>query len=340
MRMPWELEWDIEPPCTELARPLVINVAPGQMMTMRGQNPNLAYSPREIADQAIGAYQEGATMWHVHPRHPTEGHMSFSLEERARLHIEMCDYVFAECPDIITDPGEGNMPAPEWDGYVPKFETICAEHRHAPSFKDLLAADGGGSRYCEVSVVNCHTFVSGDSVVVETPRSWQSAVEYFQRHGIKPELAAYNDVSLHEIKKYLIAPGLVKKPYLIDLCVGVHNTVDIHDTMEGIEHLLRYVRALPKDSVWQCIAGGRNLLPITAAAIMLGAPVVRVGMEEGIYRYPHRNDIIGSCAEMVRAVANIARELGRPIATPAQAREILGLEPLRGRAAAKKARAS
>ena len=55
MRMPWELEWDLEPPCTELARPLVINVAPGQMMTMRGQNPNLAYSPREIADQAAGS---------------------------------------------------------------------------------------------------------------------------------------------------------------------------------------------------------------------------------------------------------------------------------------------
>lgn len=108
--------------------------------------------------------------------------------------------------------------------------------------------------------------------------------------------------------------------------MGVHNTVDIHDTSEGLEHLIRYKRALPKDSVWQCIAGGRNLLPITAAAVMMGADVVRVGMEEGIYRYPHRHDLITSCAEMVRAVVDMARAVGRPIATPAQAREILGLK--------------
>jgi 3-keto-5-aminohexanoate cleavage enzyme len=58
---------------------------------------------------------------------------------------------------------------------------------------------------------------------------------------------------------------------------------------------------------------------------MLGFDMVRVGMEDTVYLYPHRQEKIQSSAEAVRKIATIARELGREIATPAEAREIMGI---------------
>jgi len=74
-------------------------------------------------------------------------------------------------------------------------------------------------------------------------------------------------------------------------------------------------------------AGGRNWLPFTTLAIMLGFDMVRVGMEDSVYMYPHKDQKIQTTAEAVKVVADIARSLGREIATPDEAREILGINP-------------
>jgi 3-keto-5-aminohexanoate cleavage enzyme len=74
-------------------------------------------------------------------------------------------------------------------------------------------------------------------------------------------------------------------------------------------------------------AGGRNWLPFTVLAIMLGFDMVRVGMEDSVYMYPHKDQKIQTTAEAVKVVADIARAMGREIATPDEAREILGINP-------------
>ena len=75
--------------------------------------------------------------------------------------------------------------------------------------------------------------------------------------------------------------------------------------------------------------GHRNWLPMLTFAIMLGADIVRVGKEDAIYKYPHKDDLITSNADVVETIATIARALGREIATPEEAREILGLKSFR-----------
>lgn len=57
----------------------------------------------------------------------------------------------------------------------------------------------------------------------------------------------------------------------------------------------------------------------------LGADMVRIGMEDTVYMYPHRNDYIRSCGKVVETVAGIAKYLGRKIASPSEARKILRL---------------
>jgi 3-keto-5-aminohexanoate cleavage enzyme len=73
-------------------------------------------------------------------------------------------------------------------------------------------------------------------------------------------------------------------------------------------------------------AGGRNWLPFTTLAMMLGFDMVRVGMEDSVYVYPHRNEKLATSAQAVRKVVTIANELGREIATPDEARQIMGIK--------------
>jgi 3-keto-5-aminohexanoate cleavage enzyme len=66
-------------------------------------------------------------------------------------------------------------------------------------------------------------------------------------------------------------------------------------------------------------------MPFVTLAMMLGFDMVRVGMEDTVYLYPHRDEKIETTAQAVRKVVNVANELGREIATPAEAREIMGI---------------
>jgi 3-keto-5-aminohexanoate cleavage enzyme len=86
-------------------------------------------------------------------------------------------------------------------------------------------------------------------------------------------------------------------------------------------------QTFPPKAVKGVCAGGRNWLPFTTMAMMLGFDMVRVGMEDTVYLYPHKEEKIQSSAQAVRKVVEIANALGREIATPAEARKIMGVNP-------------
>jgi 3-keto-5-aminohexanoate cleavage enzyme len=91
--------------------------------------------------------------------------------------------------------------------------------------------------------------------------------------------------------------------------------------------MMTMMQTLPPGCVRGVCAGGRNWLPFTVLAIMLGFDLVRVGMEDSVYVYPHKDRKLQTTAEAVELVATIAGALGREIATPDEAREILGINP-------------
>jgi 3-keto-5-aminohexanoate cleavage enzyme len=85
-------------------------------------------------------------------------------------------------------------------------------------------------------------------------------------------------------------------------------------------------QTLAPNAVKGVCAGGRNWMPFVTMAMMLGFDMVRVGMEDTVYLYPHRDEKIQSSAQAVRKVVNVANELGREIATSAEARAIMGID--------------
>ena len=112
-----------------------------------------------------------------------------------------------------------------------------------------------------------------------------------------------------------LAPG---HPMQVNLVLGVPGC-----TPATVEDLVYLVDRLPKDATWTVTGVGRGAFPMAAAAIAMGGNV-RVGFEDNIYL--EKGVKAASNGELVAKVVRLARELGRPIATPAEARKILGLE--------------
>jgi len=86
------------------------------------------------------------------------------------------------------------------------------------------------------------------------------------------------------------------------------------------------VKKLVPDCTIGLHAGGRNWLPMTVMGIMLGVDLVRIGIEDEFWASPHRDEFIRKPSESVARVVQIARLLGRDIATADEAREILGIK--------------
>lgn len=290
------------------AKKLIINVAPGWLI--REQLPSAPYTPEEIADEVKAAYKVGASMWHIHLRNPASGsHRGMSVEERVRLHRQTCDLVLAECPDIITDPS-GAQP----------YDDDSVQARIKPYFEVLV---GMNPRYADIAVLNMGTMALGlgkPTLFVNTIPGLIAQGKALEALGIKPEFACYTLGMIEDTKKHFLR--VARKPWLIDVLVGLHNT------MPGNPRVLEVASDMLHEDgiVWQAICGGRDWLRLASEALMLGADAVRVGKEDSVYWYPDRDDKITSCADVVAKIARIARELGREIASPSEARRTLGLK--------------
>jgi 3-keto-5-aminohexanoate cleavage enzyme len=117
--------------------------------------------------------------------------------------------------------------------------------------------------------------------------------------------------------RYLIENDLLQKPYWIQTVMGYQT-----GSSPTVDNVLQLLRELPEESLWLCSAVGPYQLPLTTLATLMGGHV-RVGLEDNVYYA--RGQKAKSNAELVQRSVRIAHELNRPVATPAQARSMLGL---------------
>ncbi len=136
-------------------------------------------------------------------------------------------------------------------------------------------------------------------------------------HGIKPELEVFNDGHLNEVHGLLERHDLVDPAYATLIFGG--GTL----TRPRPRNLFNAVTNLPEGTLFNTLAFGRHQLPLTTMAIVLGGHV-RVGLEDNVYY--RTGELATSNAQLVERVVRIANELGRPVATPNQTRDILDLE--------------
>jgi 3-keto-5-aminohexanoate cleavage enzyme len=117
--------------------------------------------------------------------------------------------------------------------------------------------------------------------------------------------------------RYLIENDLLQKPYWIQTVMGYQT-----GSFPTVGNVLGLLKELPEESLWLCSGLGPYQLPMTTLATLMGGHV-RVGLEDNVYYA--RGEKAKSNAELVQRSVRIAHELNRPVATPAQARSMLGL---------------
>ena len=204
------------------------------------------------------------------------------------------DAIRKVCPDAIIQPSTGGAVG------------MTDEERLAST--DIIPTP-------EFATLDCGTCnFGGDEVFVNTENTILHFAEVMQKRGIKPELEVFDkgmiDAALKVDKK-----GLLDHPLHFDFVLGVQMSATLRD-------LVFMAGSLPPGSTWTATGIGRNAFDIAAGAIILGGHV-RVGFEDSIYL--EKGVLAKSNGELVEKVVQLAKLLGRPVATPAEARQILSL---------------
>lgn len=266
---------------------LIITAALTGAEVTREQQPNLPITPDEIAEAAFEAYQAGASLVHVHAR-KNDGTPTQDKE----VYREIKEKIAAKC-NIIFQPSTGGA---VWH---------TAEERIQPA---LLKP--------EMASLTAGTCNFGPDVFMNTQEYMESFAKVMLENGVKPEIEIFErgmiDNALRMVKK-----GLLKTPLHFDFVMGVPGAI-----MGEARDLMYLVNSIPEGSTWTVAGIGRFELPLAVMSIVMGGHV-RVGFEDNIFY--SKGVIAESNAQLVARIARIARECGREVATPDEARQILGL---------------
>ncbi len=289
--------------------PLIICVACNGGIQGKEYNENLPETADEIADSVHEAYRAGAAMVHVHAREPQ------NLPAPARtteVWHEVNRKIRERCPEIIINDTTGG-------GFGMTMEERLACLDAGPEMASLnLSPDMGKFKIKERKPPLPHPrpALDYDDCIPFSYKQINWYASEMKKKGIKPELEIYHPGGAWVIRD-LIEHGLIEKPYWIQTVMGYQTS-----SFPTVQNVIDLVREFPEDTIWLCSGIGQFQLPLTTLATIMGGHV-RVGLEDNIYY--RRGEKSKSNAQLVERTVRIANELNREVATPAQAREMLGM---------------
>lgn len=289
--------------------PVIICVACNGGIQGKEANDVIPEAAEEIAESVHAAYEAGASMVHIHARDPK------NLTEGARdteTWRDVLRRVRQACPEIILNATTGAGP-----GMTMAERSACLAA--GPEVASLnLAPDMSRFKLKErraplpfprpaLEIDECIPFTYG--------QIHEFAAE-MRKYGVKPELELYHP-GCAWVVNYLIEHDLIEKPYWMQTVMGYQT-----GSYPTVENIIQMLKEFPGEALWLCSAIGPFQLPLTTLATLMGGHV-RVGLEDNVYF--SRGKKAKSNAELVQRAVRIAHELNRPVATPAQARSMLGL---------------
>lgn len=269
---------------------LIITAAICGAEVTKAHNPAVPYTVDEIAREALGAYQAGASIIHLHVREddgtPTQSAARFK---------QCIDAIRAVCPSVIIQPSTGGAVG------------MSDEERLQPVTlgPEMASLDCGTCNF------------GGDEIFVNTENTIIRFAEEMNARGIKPECEVF-DKGMIDMAVRLAKKGIIKQPMHFNFVMGVVGGIT------GTPRDLMYMKeSIPEGSTFTVSGVGRCQLEMAVQSMLLGGHV-RVGFEDNVYL--KKGVLLKSNAEMVAKIARIAAELGREVATPDEARAILGLK--------------
>jgi uncharacterized protein (DUF849 family) len=271
-----------------------------------GKNPAVPVTPAQIAQSAIDAAKAGAAIVHIHVRDPQTTKPSMDVAHYREVVQRIRDSGTDVVINLTTGPGARFSPGAEDPlkvGPGTNLKTAAQRVQHVVELKP------------EICSLDMGSMNMGQYVFVNTPSILENMAVAIRDAGIVPELEVFETGHLL-LAKRMIETGHIKGPGMFQICLG------ISWAQPATSEAMTYMRnLLPKESPWFAFGISLHQFPMAAQAVLLGGHV-RVGLEDNIYL--GRGQLAPSNAALVEKAGKIIEILGDHVATPADARQMLG----------------
>ena len=297
---------------------VIVSCAVTGAIHVPSQSSYLPITPEQIADQAIGAAQNGAAIVHLHARDPETGVPTHRPDVFARFLPQIqrgCDAII----NITTGGGHG-MSLEQRIAAARAFSPeLCSLNMGSMNFAIFPMADtikafqhDWEPRYLEMT---------RDYIFRNTFKDIETVVHTLGAQGTRFEFECYDVGHLYSLAHFLDR-RVVRPPLFVQLVLGILG--GIGPDAENLMHMKATAdRLFGEDYLWSVLGAGRHQTNLVTIGAILGGSV-RVGLEDSLYLA--KGQLATSNAEQVAKITRILRELSLEIATPADARDMLALK--------------
>ena len=280
---------------SDLKNKTIITVATTGAWPTKANNPNVPMTPEEIAEDVYACWKAGAAVAHLHMR-DDEGKGTMD-KEKFRKTVELLRANHPDCDIILNMTTSGDLNATEETRQI-----------HLKELRPEMGSyDCGSMNWLHTSL-----FLNPPSFLEELGKN-------MQEWGVKPEIEAF-DPGMIANAAYYLKKGVLKAPLHFQLCMGCAN--GIPGSMKNLIFMKETMESLCPGSTWSCFGVGHSAMEMLYGAVALGGHI-RVGMEDNVMY--SKGVLAESNVQFVERAARVVREYGKEVATPAEAREILGL---------------
>lgn len=279
----------------DLKNKRIITVATTGAWPTKKNNPTLPTQPDEIVEQIYQCWKLGAAIAHVHIRDEQDGD---SLDPK--IFAKVVDGLHEKHPDcdvILNLTTAGGVTQPE-EARINVVKALKPE---------MASYDCGTANWMHKWVFNNNTpflCTLGDTMI---------------ELGCKPEVEVFDLAMIHEAK-WILDEGHLLHPTHFQFCLGAAG--GLPGNIETVLYMRNTLRELIPDATWSAFGTGAASMPTAYAALSAGGNI-RIGMEDNVYY--RRGQLCEGNPQLIERAARLVTEFGADIATPAEAREMLGL---------------
>ena len=289
----------------ELSNKLIITAALTGAATVKNQNPNVPYTAEEFGDEAKKCYDAGASIIHLHIRHPEKGNPVHDLDIiRAAL-----ENIKSKAPDILINLSTA-------------ISSVATPRERIKPLATFMPPIGSlNSNSMNFSVGDHKTgkvIMASGNIFANDFGTIQKFAKQFKKAGTKPEIEIYDFGGMYNMLFLNRQEGLFEQPMHFQLVFGVLGGIPF-----SYSNLGSLLALLPPNATWSVCGVARQQFQAGMCAAAMGGHV-RVGLEDNI------RTVSGGLAqgswEQVQWAANLAKVAGREVATPADTMKILSLK--------------
>ena len=274
----------------------IITIATTGAWPKKENNPNVPMTPLEISEDVYDCWKAGAAIGHIHMR--DENGNGTMDHNKFRETVELLKKNHPDCDIILNLTTSGDINADD--------ETRM---QHIRELKPEMASYDCGSM---------NWLHSG--LFLNTPKFLEELGALFQETNTKPEIEAF-DPGMIANAAYYVKKGVLKAPLHFQFCMGCAN--GIPGSVKNLLFMKETMDQLCPGSTWSCFGVGHSAMEIMYAAIALGGNI-RIGMEDNVMY--SKGVLAESNRQFVERAVRVIEEFGLEVATPDEARQILGIK--------------